>query len=354
MNSNFPNISSQRITKFVNCATEIIETYPHMDESNTKTKIIEPFLELLNWNIIYDFELEYSVTETESVDYGLISNSDLPKLCIEAKRIQQNLNDDCINQLKYYMKNGNFEYGLLTNGQEYNLYTYNDNEFESVYNIKLHNFTNRINELKLISKNNINDSHYKTNQILQEKNAKRLIITNRDEIINDISNIIVEYTNNSIKNQSKIESKKLINRLLNTQKLYKYNINNKKSVSKKVPLNEFWKLVDEKIDIINVVDTEEEYEIKFIGENKSAREHYKRYFEFLYNNNFIINEDIPIKSNGNVLYILNYEPTNQDGSDMRAFKKISRNNSSDLYLYTHGDIETFKNKMFEFAQKYTY
>lgn len=63
------------ITEYVGRCQQLIESSPQMDEQNTKVKLIQPFLELLGWNL-YSTEvaLEYTVpmaSGSTHVDYEL-------------------------------------------------------------------------------------------------------------------------------------------------------------------------------------------------------------------------------------------------------------------------------------------
>ena len=59
----------------VDHAQAIIEAAPQMDEANTKAALLRDFLDLLDWTIPDNTQLEYSVKafgKTYKVDYALI------------------------------------------------------------------------------------------------------------------------------------------------------------------------------------------------------------------------------------------------------------------------------------------
>jgi hypothetical protein len=77
LNAIEPAISEELVADFVSTSESIIENSPQMNESNTKVKLIQPFLQtVLGWEI-HDMELEYSVQmggQTHHVDYALTPN----------------------------------------------------------------------------------------------------------------------------------------------------------------------------------------------------------------------------------------------------------------------------------------
>jgi len=93
-------------------------------EENTKTKLINPVLDALGWDVQGDdVEQEFKNKSTEDpVDYALKSE-DGPVIVVEAKALGVNLADPkWIGQLMKYASMAGVEWGVLTNGDEYRLY----------------------------------------------------------------------------------------------------------------------------------------------------------------------------------------------------------------------------------------
>ncbi|WP_211194898.1 hypothetical protein [Halorhabdus amylolytica] len=91
------------ITEYVNRCQQLIESSPQMDEENTKVKLVQPFLELLGWDL-YSTEvaLEYTIpmaSGSTHVDYALLVG-DSPVVFVEAKPVRSTLTDDEIQQLR--------------------------------------------------------------------------------------------------------------------------------------------------------------------------------------------------------------------------------------------------------------
>jgi len=64
------------IEEYVQRCQQLIESSPQMDEENTKVKLVQPFLELLGWDL-YSTEvaLEYTIPMASGnthVDYALL------------------------------------------------------------------------------------------------------------------------------------------------------------------------------------------------------------------------------------------------------------------------------------------
>lgn len=112
---------ADEIDEFVERSRHILQTQSDLDETNTKAKIITPFVELLGWNLFSDdVILEYPQGDTDvndQVDYALLEDGQ-PRVCVEAKRPNGRLDSD-VGQLKKYMRLHRCEWGLLTNGERF-------------------------------------------------------------------------------------------------------------------------------------------------------------------------------------------------------------------------------------------
>lgn len=103
----------------------------NISETNTKAVFIEPYLDFLGYDSknIKRFIREFKI-QGKSVDYALFEDDyikgSIPNVIIEAKKIDTNIDAEVvINQLKdYYDALKGCKYGILTNGRQYNIYTY--------------------------------------------------------------------------------------------------------------------------------------------------------------------------------------------------------------------------------------
>jgi len=72
-------MDGDEIDEYVRRCQQLIEASPQMDEENTKVKLVQPFLELLGWDL-YSTEvaLEYTIpmaSGSTHVDYALLSGT---------------------------------------------------------------------------------------------------------------------------------------------------------------------------------------------------------------------------------------------------------------------------------------
>lgn len=109
---------------YIERSRSLVDSSPQMDEQNTRRKLIEPLLEILGWDMLSeDVELEYSVqmgVGTKKVDYALLIEG-APVVFVEAKGVDTAISDSHRNQLKSYMRQVGVDWGLLTNGVQFEL-----------------------------------------------------------------------------------------------------------------------------------------------------------------------------------------------------------------------------------------
>lgn len=118
-------------------------------EANTKRVLIETVLRnLLGYTGIADIDMEYTadvgIKAGEKVDYALYSNGAV-RIIVEAKDIQETLNQEYLTQLYRYYVVSDAEVGIITNGIEWQIYTdskkSNIMDLEPIYTINLQRFT---------------------------------------------------------------------------------------------------------------------------------------------------------------------------------------------------------------------
>jgi hypothetical protein len=150
----------EAVAEYVEESRQLIETSPRMDEQNTKVRLIQPFLELLGWNLrSTEVELEYRVamgSSTTHVDYALLVG-DAPVVFVEAKPINSSLSDSDVRQLRSYMRQElEVDWGILTNGQSFEVLTKSrstrNGEEISVVQFDLDDLDNNPDILEILSK----------------------------------------------------------------------------------------------------------------------------------------------------------------------------------------------------------
>lgn len=96
-------------------------------EEATKTSVIMPFFQLLDYDVfnpeefIPEFTADVGIKKGEKVDYAILKNGS-PIILIEAKSIQENL-DNHSSQLFRYFSTTKAKFAILTNGIIYRFFT---------------------------------------------------------------------------------------------------------------------------------------------------------------------------------------------------------------------------------------
>ena len=101
------------------------------DETNTRARIIHPFLELLGYQQFDDYTHEYIADikgkRGTKVDIAITLGKKIPSVLIECKKAGQKLNDKNFKQLnEYVVYTPSAKVGILTNGQVWEFYIRGD------------------------------------------------------------------------------------------------------------------------------------------------------------------------------------------------------------------------------------
>jgi len=171
-----------------------------MDEENTKVKLVQPFLELLGWDL-YSTEvaLEYTIpmaSGSTHVDYALLVG-DSPVVFVEAKPVRATLSDDEVRQLRSYMRQElDVDWGILTNGQSFEVLTKNRNENGgeevSVVQFELDDLTENPGVLELLTKESIRSgkSDEVAEQVAQTNRAINALQDNEDGVTEAVTDAV--------------------------------------------------------------------------------------------------------------------------------------------------------------------
>lgn len=117
------------ISEYVEHTEEILENANSggrrgLNEQATCESIITHFISTLGWQEV-DKQRPFRVqmgSQTKEVDYALfLGDADEPKAFVEAKPEKHSLRGEHLEQLRSYMRQEWVEWGLLTNGREYQL-----------------------------------------------------------------------------------------------------------------------------------------------------------------------------------------------------------------------------------------
>lgn len=188
------------IDEYIRRCQQLIESSPQMDEENTKVKLVQPFLELLGWDL-YSTEvtLEYTIpmaSGSTHVDYALLVG-DSPVVFVEAKPARSTLTDNEVKQLQSYMRQElDVDWGILTNGKSFEVLTkdrhWNGGEEVSVVQFNLDDLTENPDVLELLTKDSIRSgkSDEIAEQVAQTNRAIRNLQENEDSVTESVTEAV--------------------------------------------------------------------------------------------------------------------------------------------------------------------
>ena len=215
-------MNGDAVRDYVEQSDAVLEASPQMDEANTKAAILRDFLELLDWQIPENTQLEYSVEafgQTYKVDYALILDG-TPVAFLEAKGADTALTDDHEDQLSSYMTNKNVTYGILTNGKQYRFFQRrvdaSNVDVQKVGDVDLEDLPNRLAVLKAYEKNVIEsgESGKILGRINELREARRTLEADKDDLAVELSNVLADEVSDSISSLAETQAKEMIDRLV--------------------------------------------------------------------------------------------------------------------------------------------
>jgi hypothetical protein len=212
----------EAVRKYVKHAQSIIDASPQMDEANTKAAVLRDFLDLLGWEIPTNTQLEYSVRafgKTYKVDYALVLEG-APVAFIEAKGVDTPLTDKHREQLAAYLKNEDVNWGVLTNGEEYEFYR--RRVVDSKVNVnaladtELRNLPDRVTVLRAFTKDAIQtgDSEKIATRINKLKQARTVLESEKDRLATEVTELLTDEISDAISSPAESQAKEMIDRLI--------------------------------------------------------------------------------------------------------------------------------------------
>ena len=188
------------IDEYVQRCRQLIESSPQMDEENTKVKLVQPFLELLGWDLYStEVSLEYTIpmaSGSTHVDYALLVG-DSPVVFVEAKPVRSTLTDDEVRQLRSYMRQElDVDWGILTNGKSFEVLTKNrrgnGGEEVSVVQFDLDDLAENPEVLELLTKESIRSgkSDEVAEQVAQTNRAIRYLENHEDSVTESVAEAV--------------------------------------------------------------------------------------------------------------------------------------------------------------------
>ncbi|RKS81510.1 hypothetical protein BDK61_0796 [Haloarcula quadrata] len=210
------------VREYVEQSDAVFDSSPQMDEANTKAAVLRDFLDLLDWQIPQNTQLEYSVEafgQTYKVDYALILDG-TPVAFLEAKGADTTLTGDHEDQLSSYMTNKNVTYGILTNGKQYRFFQRrvdaSNVDVQKVGDVALEDLPNRLPVLKAYQKDAIEsgESGKILGRINELREARRTLETDKDDLAVQLSNTLADEISDAISSLAETQAKEMIDRLV--------------------------------------------------------------------------------------------------------------------------------------------
>ena len=260
------------VKDYVDHAQATIEAAPQMDEANTKAAVLRDFLDLLDWTIPDNTQLEYSVKafgKTYKVDYALILDG-TPVAFLEAKGVDTSLTDKHREQLEAYLKNEDVNLGILTNGEEYEFYR--REVIETKVNVNtlgrtgLQSLPERVTTLRAFTKDAIQSNEWEMilNRIKELREARTTLEREKDDLATEVAELFSERISGKITPQTESQAKEMIDRLIGD---IENEINSDGDPPDRDGLEESSKVVVEK----DQTNSDGAYQIRFFdGENELA------------------------------------------------------------------------------------
>lgn len=210
------------VRDYVEHAQSIIEDAPQMDEANTKAAVLRDFLHLLGWQIPTNTQLEYSVkvgTRSYKVDYALLLEG-APVAFFEAKGVDTALSSDHREQLATYMKNENVNWGILSNGNEYQFLRREvvdtNVSVEILTESDLRQLPEQLTILRAFTKDAIEagDSEKIANRIEELKAARTKLEEHKDDLSAGIASVLTENVSETLSTLAEPKAKEMIDDLI--------------------------------------------------------------------------------------------------------------------------------------------
>lgn len=216
------SMDEDAVRTYVDHAQATIEAAPQMDEANTKAALLRDFLDLLDWTIPDNTQLEYSVKafgKTYKVDYALILEG-TPVAFLEAKGVDTTLTETHREQLAAYLKNEDVNLGILTNGGEYEFYR--REVIDSKVNVNtlgqadLQSLPDKITTLSAFTKNAIQNEEWVTilDRIRELREARSTLEVEKDELAAEVANLFAERVSEKLASPAESQAKEMIDRLI--------------------------------------------------------------------------------------------------------------------------------------------
>lgn len=199
--------SIKGINKIVLAIDDFSKTNLTGSEANTKKKIIEPLLEVLEWDtrsneVLLEYPIKIGST-TKYVDYALVLENK-PVVLVEAKPFDVMLSDDDSSQIISYGRVEDVQWVVLTNGNSLKVFDSKAGKNEKeclVVEIELKKLPTQADDLKLISRESIltGEIEAAAKRLAATRNAVRNLEQRQQEMAEEFKKILLKITGMDVK-----------------------------------------------------------------------------------------------------------------------------------------------------------
>jgi hypothetical protein len=314
INRNNLPVSRAELQAFAESKQETLTNNPQLNEEETKTAVLNGFVELLGWQIPRDGRMEYQFGghNTNVADYAFFHNG-TSKLFIEAKAPSAGITDSHRDQIREYLVLDNADLGVLTNGEVYELYRRyitddSDVRKQRVDAVTLEEFPEKAVLLNTLTKTQVTSGTYaeRLERYFELQEAQRRLNTNQENIAGALVETVTEAVGSIAEQPARTH-------------VIEYLDSVQEELADRSPNQ------PERRTPREVLETEtpmefEDGETVFAGE-ASARDHFRAAVQTLFRYGHLTTEDVPITA-GSKRYILNTEPVDRDGEQMTDGEEI--------------------------------
>lgn len=196
------------VEHYVDQSTEVLDTTAELDEMTTRTKLVDPFIQLLGWDLYSsEVDLEYAIqmmSSDKQVDYALKLDAE-PVVFVEAKGGDSGITEYNVGQLGDYMQKEWVELGLITDGKRFIALKLEPSdggppEIVRLGSQKLETLPDNRWLLDLFSRDTIEDGEAEqlATNIVKRKRAVEHLRNNREAIADEVTDVVTRELDEAI------------------------------------------------------------------------------------------------------------------------------------------------------------
>ena len=338
------------VESYIERSQSLIEESPQMGEQNTKVKIVQPLIDLLGWDVYSgEVELEYPMQigrGNTQADYALQLEG-VPVVFIEAKGCDSTLSESDISQLASYMRQKGVDWGLLTNGNQFEVLKRRTDssrpEEVTLAEFPLEDLDENWSVVRLLAKDLVETGEANTiaRRIEARKRAVRTLKQDKESVSEDVAQRIISEVGDELAQEIKTEAKKFVDELiesLSTDREADVQLSGERPQQPKKSA----------VELGFRVTLHENGEQVRTFSDASQSDAMAQAVDFLIQERGLVDQldSFPYVP-GEKSAILNSEPKHPTGEEMRLFRELS----DDYFLYVSLNKESKQRYIKQFAEK---